>query len=129
MRNLKLLAVTVISLGALLWLDSISSGALLLAAESGGHGTGPDLGGSLPLWSVIPFAGILLSIALFPLMAPHFWHHHFPKISGLWALLFAVPFLIVYGHAAWLEILHIYLAEGRRGSFRARRFPGGDPAS
>ena len=28
------------------------------------------------LWA-IPFAGILLSIALMPLMVPSFWHHHF----------------------------------------------------
>ncbi|MBU2499703.1 sodium:proton antiporter, partial [bacterium] len=34
----------------------------------------------MPLWTAIPFAGILLSIALFPLVAPHFWHRHFPKV-------------------------------------------------
>jgi len=73
------------------------------------HGVG--LGASLPLWSVIPFVGILLSIALFPLIAPGFWHHHFPKISLFWALVFAVPFLIVYRGEGWLEILHIYLAD------------------
>ncbi len=53
-----------------------------------------DIGSELPLWSVLPFAGILLSIALFPLFAPHFWHHHFPKVSALWALAFAIPFVI-----------------------------------
>ncbi|KAB2894721.1 MAG: sodium:proton antiporter, partial [Burkholderiaceae bacterium] len=31
------------------------------------------------LWGV-PFAGILLSIALMPLLAPVFWHHHFGKV-------------------------------------------------
>lgn len=70
-----------------------------------------DLGEVLPLWSAIPFAGILLSIALFPLIAPHFWHHHFPKISAAWALLFAVPFIYVYGGHAWHEIFHIYLLD------------------
>ncbi|MFH1625971.1 MAG: sodium:proton antiporter [Pseudomonadota bacterium] len=69
------------------------------------------LGGKLPLWSVIPFAGILLSIALFPLFAPHFWHNHFPKISAFWALVFAIPFLIVYGDEALYEILHIYFID------------------
>ncbi|MBZ0268292.1 sodium:proton antiporter, partial [bacterium] len=72
---------------------------------------GPDLGSILPLWSAIPFAGILLSIALFPLLAPHFWHKHFPKLSAFWALLFAVPFLIVFKGAALQEILHIYLID------------------
>jgi len=45
------------------------------------------------LWAV-PFAGILLSIALFPLFAPHFWHHHFGKVAVFWALCCAVPLFI-----------------------------------
>ena len=72
---------------------------------------GPALGTLLPLWSVIPFAGILLSIAIFPLVAPHFWHHHFPKISALWAVIFALPFLIVFKTEAIQSILHIYLID------------------
>ena len=53
------------------------------AGEHEGEGHhGPELGKILPLWTVIPFAGILLSIALFPLFAPHFWHQHFPQYSG-----------------------------------------------
>lgn len=62
------------------------------------------------IWGV-PFAGILLSIGLFPLFAPHFWHHHFPKVSLGWAALFAVPFLWVYRHTAFYEIAHIYLLD------------------
>jgi len=84
--------------------------------ETDGHGGGQvashgGLGEKLPLWSAIPFVGILLSIALFPLLAPSFWHHHFPKISALWAALFAIPFLIAYRGEAFHEILHIYLAD------------------
>jgi Na+/H+ antiporter NhaD/arsenite permease-like protein len=70
-----------------------------------------DIGSLLPLWSVLPFAGILLSIALFPLFAPHFWHNHFPKISVFWALVFALPFLIFYKAVAFYEILHIYIID------------------
>ncbi len=81
---------------------------LVQASEGGGHS---ELGKMLPIWTVIPFVGILLSIALLPLLAPHFWHHHFPKISAVWALLFAVPFLVVFGHDALYEILHIYLID------------------
>jgi Na+/H+ antiporter NhaD/arsenite permease-like protein len=76
------------------------------------HGAGhEDLGTFLPLWSCIPFACILLSIALFPLVLPDFWHHHFGKISGFWALTLAVPFLIAFRGAALYEILHIILAD------------------
>jgi Na+/H+ antiporter NhaD/arsenite permease-like protein len=70
-----------------------------------------SLGIELPVWSIIPFVGILLSIALFPLLAPHLWHHHFGKISAFWALLFAIPFLIAYGGQGLYEILHIYIAD------------------
>ena len=77
-----------------------------------GHGHGHiNLGEILPLWSCIPFAFMLLSIALFPLVAPEFWHHHFAKVAAFWALLLGVPFLIVYQGTALYEILHIILAD------------------
>lgn len=86
--------------------------APLLAQEAAGQGQhGTNLGEMLPLWSVAPFLGILLSIALFPLFAPNFWHHHFGRVSAFWALAFAVPFLFAYGNPAWYEILHIYLID------------------
>ena len=67
-----------------------------------------SLGTQLPLWSTLPFAGILLSIALFPLFAPHFWHRHYPKVSAFWALALAVPFIATYREQAIAEIVHIY---------------------
>ncbi len=69
------------------------------------------LGEILPVWWVIPFVGILLSIALFPLFAPRFWHHHFPKVSLFWALAFALPFVWLFRGAALHEISHIFLAD------------------
>jgi Na+/H+ antiporter NhaD/arsenite permease-like protein len=82
---------------------------------SSAHGAaahhGPEIGKILPIWSIIPFVGILLSIAVLPLIAPHFWHHHFGKISAFWALAFAVPFLLGYHGIAVYEILHIYIID------------------
>ncbi len=80
-------------------------------AEQHGEEEEVPLGAVLPVWSVIPFVGILLSIALFPLIAPEFWHHHFGKISAAWAILFAVPFLFAYHGEAFYEIVHIYLKD------------------
>ncbi|XZG70340.1 sodium:proton antiporter [Chitinibacteraceae bacterium HSL-7] len=54
-------------------------------------------GAQLSLAWALPFAGILLSIALFPLLAPHFWHAHFGKVSAFWAAAFLIPAAIVYG--------------------------------
>lgn len=70
-----------------------------------------ELGKYLPLWSIIPFAGILLSIALFPLVAPEFWHHHFGKVSTFWGLAFAIPFIIAYKHGAIISLLDIYFLD------------------
>ncbi|MFA5682069.1 MAG: sodium:proton antiporter, partial [Hydrogenophaga sp.] len=63
------------------------------------------------LWGV-PFAGILLSIAIMPLLAPMFWHHHFGKVSAAWALAFLLPFAAIYGiGAAGAGVVHALLAE------------------
>lgn len=70
-----------------------------------------SIGARLPIWSVTPFVGILLSIAFFPLFAPHWWHRHFPKVSVFWALLFAVPFLVVFRGGAIHQMLHTYFLE------------------
>ncbi len=70
-----------------------------------------NLGEVMPLWSCIPFACMLLSIALFPLLAPEFWHHHFAKVSAFWAATLAVPFLIALKGVALYEILHILIAD------------------
>jgi Na+/H+ antiporter NhaD/arsenite permease-like protein len=81
------------------------------ALEQPAHQGHATIGTLLPLWSVIPFAGILLSIALFPLFTPRFWHHHFGKVSAFWALVLAIPFIITYRGEAVHEILHIYIAD------------------
>jgi Na+/H+ antiporter NhaD/arsenite permease-like protein len=79
---------------------------------SAGHGQGHEnLGEVLPLWSCIPFACMLLSIALFPLLAPDFWHHHFGKVSAFWAAALGIPFLVAFKGVALYEILHIILAD------------------
>jgi Na+/H+ antiporter NhaD/arsenite permease-like protein len=80
------------------------------AAEAAGS-AGEVLGRTLPAWSALPFVGILLSIALFPLLAPRFWHHHYPKVAAAWGLALVVPFVASYGRAAAAEMLHIALLD------------------
>jgi Na+/H+ antiporter NhaD/arsenite permease-like protein len=70
-----------------------------------------ELGAVLPAWSVLPFVGILLSIALFPLAAPHVWHDHYPKVALAWGLLLTVPFVWVYRGEAVHEILHVAITD------------------
>src|SRR2546430_3028489 len=70
-----------------------------------------ELGSVLPVWSAIPFVGVLLSIALFPLLAPVFWHRHFPKVSAVWSAVLVVPFVLVYGEPAVHELAHVVVAD------------------
>jgi Na+/H+ antiporter NhaD/arsenite permease-like protein len=86
---------------------STGTGTCLASGTEAAH----PIGQSLAVWTIIPFAGILLSIALCPLLTPHFWHRHFGKASAFWALLFALPFLYVYRGLAFYEILHIFLID------------------
>ena len=45
----------------------------------------------------IPFAGLLLSIAVMPLIKAEWWEAHQPLVVGFWILLMLVPFAFVYG--------------------------------
>jgi len=69
------------------------------------------LGEILPLWSILPFLGMLFSIALFPLIAPKFWHRHFGKVSAFWSFTIVIPLLILYRSVALYEFLHLILAD------------------
>ena len=69
-------------------------------------------GGQLSLLWSVPFAGILLSIALLPMVAPLFWHHHFGKLVLGWSLAFLLPFGVVFGpQAAGAQFVHALVAE------------------
>ena len=68
-------------------------------------------GSKLPLWSVIPFVGMLLSIAIVPLINFHFWEHHYGKFSLAWIAIFSIPFIIAYKGDGWYEIVHIVLLD------------------
>jgi len=84
----------------------------LLASADPAFAAEPFNGSELSLFWVIPFAGILLSIAILPLAAPRFWHHHFGKVSLFWALAFIVPFAILHGSdTAGAEVVHTALLE------------------
>jgi Na+/H+ antiporter NhaD/arsenite permease-like protein len=56
-------------------------------------------GVELPLWTVLPFAGTLLSIAILPLAAPAFWESHRNKalVMALFSLPVALYFVAALG--------------------------------
>ena len=52
---------------------------------------------ALPIWSIIPFAGMLLCIAVVPLVKGEWWEHNMLKVALGWSLVFIVPFAIKFG--------------------------------
>lgn len=71
-------------------------------------------GHTLGLAWVVPFIGMLVSLALLPLVSLRFWEAHYGKVAGLWALITALSLTVVFGgqltHQAVMGmLLHHYL--------------------
>jgi len=70
-----------------------------------------EISAELPVWAVLPFTGLLLSIALFPLAAPRFWDHHGNK--GIVVAVFAVPVAVYLAAAFGAVGLHELVGKTR----------------
>jgi Na+/H+ antiporter NhaD/arsenite permease-like protein len=87
-----------------------TTAALLLAP---GSSLAAELDGrTLGIAWALPFVGILLSIALFPLFAGHFWERHLGKIAAFWAACTVLPLAVFTGlPAATDAVLHVALLD------------------
>jgi Na+/H+ antiporter NhaD/arsenite permease-like protein len=94
-------------------LAAVLAGTALSATPALASGAAPHLdGASLSLPWALPFAGMLLSIAILPLTAPSLWHHHYGKVSAFWALAVLVPLALTRGPGlALFEFAHTMLLE------------------
>jgi len=84
--------------------------AVLVAgpALAAGDIAGATMGGG---WA-LPFAGMLLSIALGPVVFPHLWERHYGKFAALWAVLTLVPLVLLRGFEPALgALLHTALLD------------------
>jgi Na+/H+ antiporter NhaD/arsenite permease-like protein len=60
----------------------------------------------------LPFAGLLMSIALGPLVAPKLWHAHYGKVAFMWSALTVTPLAALHGiPAALAALVHAVLGE------------------
>jgi Na+/H+ antiporter NhaD/arsenite permease-like protein len=86
--------------------------SLLLLVSAPAHAA-TDLDGAALNWPwALPFAGVLLSIAIGPLVFPRIWHHHYGKITAGWAALAFLAILAAFGAStAFGALVHAVLAE------------------
>jgi Na+/H+ antiporter NhaD/arsenite permease-like protein len=97
-----------------LWAQAggLSLAALLVAgparAAESLHGAGLSI-----VWAV-PFAALLLSIALGPIAVPNVWHNHYGKLAAVWALVVGGALVVsdgpkVTGAVVMDVLLHEYV--------------------
>lgn len=68
---------------------ALGAGLSFLAPVASSAGVAP----TIPLWLILPFGALLLSIAMGPLLIPHFWHRRYPDIALLLGALVAAYYL------------------------------------
>lgn len=66
-------------------------------ASTDGHAAHDAVSAALPVWSIIPFVGMLLSIAIFPLVKPEWWEKNMLWVALAWSAVFVIPFAVAYG--------------------------------
>jgi Na+/H+ antiporter NhaD/arsenite permease-like protein len=104
------------SLGDLQLFRTISNFAFRVAAvtilsSSPAFAAGFDGAAISGIWA-IPFLGMLLSIAIFPLVNAHLWEHHQGKISAFWVVLTVIPLALTTGFVPALDaVAHTILLE------------------
>jgi Na+/H+ antiporter NhaD/arsenite permease-like protein len=67
----------------------------------------PDAATTMPLWSVLPFTGLLLSIAIIPLLAHDWWHQN--RNKALVSVLFGIPTAIFVAFRDSAAVAHAAL--------------------
>lgn len=98
-------------------------------------------GAALSFVWALPFIGILLSIALVPLISAKIWHHHFAKFAAFWAIAITIPLFAAkpagavihdMAHTLLLEYLPFVILLGSlyivAGGIRITGRIGGTPA-
>ncbi len=71
-----------------------------------------SIGNTLPFFSIIPFVGMLLSIAIIPLIKGEWWETHRWQVVLVWSLCFLVPFAVEYGtNTAFIQLLETMILD------------------
>ncbi|MFL6935068.1 MAG: sodium:proton antiporter [Xanthobacteraceae bacterium] len=89
----------------------VAFGFLVLVTVPAHAATGLD--GTALAWPwALPFVGMLLSIAIGPLLFPRVWHRHYGKIAAAWAAVALAAIAAAFGASAALAaLIHALFAE------------------
>jgi len=92
---------------------AIAVTALLPGAARAATSGGAALDGASLAWPwLLPFAGILLTIAAGPLLFPRLWHRHYGKFVFVWTVLAIAPLAALHGvDAACGALAHALLGD------------------
>lgn len=86
--------------------------AILVMVPYGAHAADMLDGAAMKWPFAVPFVGLLLSIAIGPLLFPKLWHDHYGKIAAAWSLLTLATIAWFAGGSSMLAALvHVMLAE------------------
>jgi len=87
--------------------------AVIMASDPAAAAGAAGLDGASFRWPwVLPFVGLLLSIATGPLVFPRLWHAHYGKIAFVWSALTLVPLAALRGiPPAVAALVHALLAD------------------
>ena len=89
----------------------IAAGIALLGAPAAANAAELD-NLMLPWPWALPFVGLLLSIAVGPLVAPKLWHAHYGKVAFVWSALTVTPLAALHGiPTAFAALVHAVLGE------------------
>lgn len=86
--------------------------SILVMFPHGAHAADMLDGAAMKWPFAVPFAGLLLSIAIGPLLLPRLWHDHYGKIAAAWSLLTLAAIAWFAGGSSMLAaFVHVMLAE------------------
>ena len=93
---------------ALVLCAMLANSSVAFAAESGAE----NVGKTLSLTYCIPFVGMLLCIAICPLIVGEWWEKWKPAVVIFWSLVFIVPFATFIGAGtAWEQVLESIIGD------------------
>lgn len=86
----------------LTFMSVVLAAVLAFPANVWAAGSG-EAAAQVPVWLCIPFAGLLLCIAVMPLVKGEWWEAHQPLMVGFWIAAMVLPFIAVYGAGKTVE--------------------------